>query len=71
MNLGVRTIKSHPRAFLQMFNIWLLVAFGPPVPPIIPIAFKGFGIHPLAFLTAVGRGALSCMKLLPRPVGGG
>ena len=22
-NLGVRTIRSHPRAFLQMFNIWL------------------------------------------------
>ena len=23
INLGVRTIRSHPRAFLQMFNIWL------------------------------------------------
>ena len=22
INLGVRTIRSHPRAFLQMFNIW-------------------------------------------------
>ena len=26
INLGVRTIRSHPRAFLQMFNIWLRLA---------------------------------------------
>ena len=26
INFGVRTIRSHPRAFLQMFNIWLRLA---------------------------------------------
>ena len=26
VNLGVRTIRSHPRAFLQKFNIWLRLA---------------------------------------------
>ena len=28
LNLGVRTIRSHPRACLQMFNIWLGLATG-------------------------------------------
>ena len=26
VNLGVRTMRSHPRAFLHMFNIWLRLA---------------------------------------------
>ena len=41
VNLGVRTIRSNPRAFLQMFNIWLRLATRsrPSFPPIVPLAF--------------------------------
>ena len=70
IDLGVRTIKSHSRSFLQMFKIWLRLATRSR--PSSRLLSKALGfIHRHVRPRFGGLGEASCRNLLLRPVGGG
>ena len=56
VNLGVRTVMSHPRAFLHMFNIWLRLATRSR--PSARLLSKALGFIHLHFRPCLGGGPL-------------
>ena len=62
INLGVRTIRSHPRAFLQMFNIWLRLATRSR--PSSRLLSKALGFIQWHFRPRLGGGSAARWELL-------